>query len=77
MELQQRGVEFTQLFGKYSHMRSALLERMPPMESSIRSSNQGHLETNGDVGPGDSSPEDNLLLGGGGGGTTETPDSVS
>lgn len=32
IELQQRGVEFTQLFGKYSHLRAALLERMPPME---------------------------------------------
>lgn len=32
IELQQRGVEFSQLFGKYAHMREALLERMPPME---------------------------------------------
>lgn len=68
MELQQRGVEYTQLFGKYSHLRSALLERMPPMESSVRSSAQTHPETNGDVGPGDSSPEENLLMSGGGGG---------
>lgn len=32
IELQQRGVEFSQLFGKYGTMRNALLERMPPME---------------------------------------------
>ncbi|XP_014246388.1 AP-1 complex subunit gamma-1 isoform X2 [Cimex lectularius] len=32
MELQQRGVEYTQLFGKYSYLRSGLLERMPPLE---------------------------------------------
>lgn len=32
IELQQRGVEFTQLFGKYGNLRPALLERMPPME---------------------------------------------
>jgi hypothetical protein len=33
IELQQRGVEFSQLFRKYEHMRPALLERMPPMET--------------------------------------------
>lgn len=33
IELQQRGVEFSQLFRKYEHLRSALLERMPPMET--------------------------------------------
>ncbi|XP_060528823.1 AP-1 complex subunit gamma-1 isoform X2 [Cylas formicarius] len=32
IELQQRGLEFSQLFGKYDHLRPALLERMPPME---------------------------------------------
>ncbi|CAG9760535.1 unnamed protein product [Ceutorhynchus assimilis] len=32
IELQQRGVEFSQLFGKYEHLRPALLERMPPIE---------------------------------------------
>lgn len=32
MELQQRGVEYGQLFGKFSHLRTALLERMPPLE---------------------------------------------
>ncbi|XP_066584813.1 AP-1 complex subunit gamma-1 isoform X3 [Prorops nasuta] len=33
IELQQRGIEFSQLFRKYDHMRPALLERMPPMET--------------------------------------------
>ncbi|XP_046424926.1 AP-1 complex subunit gamma-1 isoform X2 [Neodiprion fabricii] len=33
IELQQRGVEFSQLFRKYEHLRTALLERMPPMET--------------------------------------------
>lgn len=33
VELQQRGVEFTQLFRKYDQLRGALLERMPPMET--------------------------------------------
>lgn len=33
IELQQRGTEFSQLFRKYDHLRPALLERMPPMET--------------------------------------------
>lgn len=32
IELQQRGVEFSQLFNSHAHLRPALLERMPPME---------------------------------------------
>ena len=32
IDLQQRGVEFSQLFRKHSGMRAALLEPMPPME---------------------------------------------
>lgn len=31
IDLQQRGVEFMQLFGNYNHLREALLERMPAM----------------------------------------------
>ncbi|XP_056648989.1 AP-1 complex subunit gamma-1 isoform X2 [Diorhabda sublineata] len=54
VELQQRGVEYSQLFGKYSHLRSALLERMPPMElTRSQSANQ----TNGDAS--DSEPRSN------------------
>ena len=32
IDLQQRGVEFSQLFRKYNGMRTALLEPMPPIE---------------------------------------------
>lgn len=46
VELQQRGVEYSQLFGKYSHLRPPLLERMPPMELT-RSQSDHH--TNGDI----------------------------
>lgn len=46
IELQQRGVEFTQLFGKYGHLRAPLLERMPPMEM-VRQ--EGDAQTNGDL----------------------------
>ncbi|XP_057668080.1 AP-1 complex subunit gamma-1 isoform X2 [Diorhabda carinulata] len=54
VELQQRGVEYSQLFGKYSHLRPALLERMPPMElTRSQSANQ----TNGDAS--DSEPRSN------------------
>lgn len=45
IELQQRGIEFTQLFGKHGNLRAALLERMPPMEI-IRDSNGSQF--NGD-----------------------------
>lgn len=31
IDLQQRGVEFLQLFGSYNHLREALLEKMPAM----------------------------------------------
>ncbi|XP_050739071.1 AP-1 complex subunit gamma-1-like isoform X1 [Eriocheir sinensis] len=32
IELQQRGIEYSQLFTKHNHMRGPLLERMPPFE---------------------------------------------
>lgn len=32
VELQQRGVEFSQLFRRHAPLRGALLERMPPLE---------------------------------------------
>lgn len=41
MDLQQRGVEFAQLFGTYTHMRSGLLEKMPVMQISRMSSQNG------------------------------------
>ncbi|CAG9863919.1 unnamed protein product [Phyllotreta striolata] len=47
VELQQRGVEYSQLFGKYSHLRPPLLERMPPMELTRSQADNG--QTNGDV----------------------------
>ncbi|XP_050305157.1 AP-1 complex subunit gamma-1 isoform X2 [Anthonomus grandis grandis] len=47
IELQQRGVEFSQLFGKHQHLRPALLERMPPMEI-IRNTDEA-LHTNGEI----------------------------
>lgn len=46
IELQQRGVEFTQLFGKHGNLRAALLERMPPMELVRQESD---AQTNGDL----------------------------
>ncbi|EEB10075.1 conserved hypothetical protein [Pediculus humanus corporis] len=49
VELQQRGVEFSQLFKKYEHLRPALLERMPPMEVSRPINDNGPPITNGDV----------------------------
>ncbi|XP_055915609.1 AP-1 complex subunit gamma-1 isoform X6 [Eupeodes corollae] len=42
VDLQQRGVEFTQLFGSHNHLRPALLEKMPPMQiSRIATQNGG------------------------------------
>ncbi len=35
VDLQQRGVEFSQLFKRFDHMRAALLEPMPPMEREL------------------------------------------
>jgi len=52
VELQQRGVEFSQLFVKYDQMRPALLERMPPMETVRHSETTQDLTING----GDESP---------------------
>ena len=47
VELQQRGVEFSQLFTRHDALRPALLERMPPMEA--RASGRGL--TNGAAAP--------------------------
>ncbi|XP_073830522.1 adaptor protein complex 1, gamma subunit isoform X2 [Musca autumnalis] len=41
VDLQQRGVEFSQLFGTYKHLRPPLLEKMPAMQVSRMSSQNG------------------------------------
>ncbi|XP_017886696.1 AP-1 complex subunit gamma-1 isoform X4 [Ceratina calcarata] len=50
IELQQRGIEFSQLFRKYDHLRPALLERMPPMETA-------RPQANGIIGMANGEPE--------------------
>nr|CAD7440309.1 unnamed protein product [Timema bartmani] len=64
IELQQRGVEFSQLFRKYEHLRPALLERMPPMESGRQTNGTSGL-TNGETEDVDPimGEEGNLLVG--------------
>ncbi|KAK9504348.1 hypothetical protein O3M35_010703 [Rhynocoris fuscipes] len=71
MELQQRGVEYSQLFGKYSYLRSGLLERMPPLEiqKSNISTHNGNVSQ--EIEEEDISPQENpnsnallVLLGG-------------
>lgn len=39
--MQQRGVEFSQLFRGHNHLRGALLEKMPPMQISRMSNQNG------------------------------------
>lgn len=39
IDLQQRGVEFSQLFREYSHLRPALLEKMPKIQKSLPNGN--------------------------------------
>ncbi|XP_055712406.1 AP-1 complex subunit gamma-1 isoform X4 [Phlebotomus papatasi] len=41
VDLQQRGVEFSQLFKTHSHLRPALLEKMPPMQINRMSAQNG------------------------------------
>ncbi|XP_034950277.1 AP-1 complex subunit gamma-1 isoform X3 [Chelonus insularis] len=48
IELQQRGIEFSQLFRKFDHLRPALLERMPPMETARPQANGIIGMVNGD-----------------------------
>lgn len=56
VDLQQRGVEFSQLFRDHSNLRPALLEKMPPMQV-VRVSQE-----NGEGGPdADNDNSDNLL----------------
>ena len=70
IDLQQRGVEFSQLFRKFDHMRAALLEPMPPMErdtsmlnGDVEGSNSGL--TNGGAASTVGGGEEINLLGGG------------
>ncbi|XP_077292607.1 adaptor protein complex 1, gamma subunit isoform X2 [Arctopsyche grandis] len=46
VELQQRGVEFSQLFKRHAPLRAALLERMPPLEMSSQINGEGNDEIN-------------------------------
>lgn len=67
IELQQRGVEFTQLFNSHAHLRPALLERMPPMEIVRRdngtqpSQQTHHASVNGVLDVADPSTEDSAM----------------
>lgn len=50
VDLQQRGIEFSQLFRAHSNLRPALLEKMPPMQISRVSNQNGDIpEENGGV----------------------------
>ncbi|KXJ79784.1 hypothetical protein RP20_CCG027692 [Aedes albopictus] len=42
IDLQQRGVEFSQLFRDYSHLRPALLEKMPKIQKSLPNGNDSN-----------------------------------
>ncbi|XP_047498938.1 AP-1 complex subunit gamma-1-like isoform X4 [Penaeus chinensis] len=58
IELQQRGIEYNQLFTRHSHMRGPLLERMPPFENNRLQENDKLTLTNGV----DASPDNQALL---------------
>jgi AP-1 complex subunit gamma-1 len=45
VELQQRGVEYSQLFRRFDNMRAALLEPMPPLERDTRDGHFPNIET--------------------------------
>lgn len=70
IELQQRGIEFSQLFRKYDHLRPALLERMPPMETARPQANGIIGMVNGEPEPEDEKSSTIET-------TTTTSDSVS
>ncbi|XP_052737584.1 AP-1 complex subunit gamma-1 [Bicyclus anynana] len=48
IELQQRGVELSQLYKQYAHLRPALLERMPPMEAAAAERERDDSDTEGE-----------------------------
>lgn len=58
VELQQRGIEYAQLFTKHVALRPAIMERIPPMEH--KSSNQ--LTNGGGLGNVVSNGDDNMLM---------------
>ena len=74
-------MEFSQLFRKYEHMRPALLERMPPMETARpNATNNPAAMTNGETSedPDSTGDEGNLHVDGRKGfGDSELQDSVS
>ncbi|KAK7074881.1 hypothetical protein SK128_020694 [Halocaridina rubra] len=59
IELQQRGIEYSQLFTKHSHMRGPLLERMPPFEGTKAGREEGKAALTNGI---DSSPDNQALL---------------
>lgn len=78
IDLQQRGVEFSQLFRDYSHLRPALLEKMPKIQKSLPNGNDssGIFEEHSnsiDLIEGDDLESSGLMslsgVGGGGGGS--------
>ncbi|RXG54776.1 AP-1 complex subunit gamma-1 [Armadillidium vulgare] len=63
IELQQRGIEYNQLFLKHSNLRAPLLERMPPFEGSRLRATQSLVPDGGGTIPNgiDQSPEQESL----------------
>lgn len=47
IDLQQRSVEFSQLFKSHGNLRSALLEKMPPMQVTRESNQNADEESEG------------------------------
>ncbi|XP_071534439.1 AP-1 complex subunit gamma-1 isoform X2 [Panulirus ornatus] len=59
IELQQRGIEYNQLFTRHSHMRGPLLERMPPFEGTRAGAEHEKVAITNGV---DTSPDNQSLL---------------
>lgn len=59
MELQQRGIEYAQLFTKHVALRPAIMERIPPMEH--KTSHQESGLTNGSGGIVSNGDDDMLM----------------
>ena len=60
VELQQRGVEYAQLFSKHVALRPAIMERIPPLENRPQHHDGSSLMTNGGEG-GDGDDGDMLM----------------